>query len=479
MTREISKNHNPKEHFTTLESVLIKALQLIVSISLLVVLHEGGHFFFAKLFKTRVRKFYLFFDFPLIFDKPKFALFKWPRHKTSEDQTEYGIGWLPFGGYVDIEGMIDESKSAKDLASEPQPWEFRSKPAWQRLLIMLGGILMNILVAFAIYAMVLFVWGESYVKSSDMTYGMKFNSAAKADGFQDGDIIVKTDGEEVEAWNATCLRDISNSKVVTVKRGGEMVDIPMPEKMNLLDMLQSDPIYATPLIPMQVDSVLEGTPAAKIGLKKGDKITAVNGTQIADFNDFKYQLLLLSDALTENSTKADSIRQRTVSLVINGKDTVSTVLNADFSIGYMNISPADFYKITTKEYGFFESMPAGVKYAWETLAGYVNDMKYVFTKQGARSVGGFIGIANIFPDMWNWQKFWLLTAFLSIALAFMNVLPIPGLDGGHALFTLFEMVTGRKPSEKFLERTQMVGLFLIFALVIFANLNDILRLFGI
>lgn len=462
-----------------MESILIKALQLIVSLSLLVVLHEGGHFFFAKLFKTRVRKFYLFFDFPLIFDKPKFALFKWPRHKKSEDQTEYGIGWLPFGGYVDIEGMIDESKSSKDLASTPQPWEFRSKPAWQRLLIMLGGVIMNVLVAFAIYSMVLFVWGESFVKSSDMTYGMKFNETAKADGFRDGDIIMKIDDKDVEAWNTPCLRDISNSKTVTVKRGEKLVTLNMPGEMNLLNMLQEEPIYATPLMPMGVDSVLAGSPAEKMGLKKGDKITAVNGNAVNDFNDFKYQLLLLQDPLTENSTKADSLRQRTVTMVINGKDTVSTVLNADFSVGYMNISPFDYYKITNKKYGFFESIPAGVDYAWQTLTGYVNDMKYVFTKQGARSVGGFIGIANIFPDIWDWQRFWLLTAFLSIALAFMNVLPIPGLDGGHALFAIYEIVTRRKPSEKFLEYTQMVGLFLIFALIIFANLNDILRLFGI
>jgi len=477
-----------------LETVLVKALQLIIALSLLIVLHEGGHFLFAKLFKTRVEKFYLFFDY-------KFCLFstysKWfrkligkqpvPRRKDKDGNetneyeyqgTEYGIGWIPLGGYVKISGMIDESMDKEQMALPPKPWEFRTKPAWQRLLIMLGGIIMNFLTAFFIYAMVLLYWGEQYVKSEDMEYGMKFSESAKADGFKDGDIIIKIDDDKVESWKAGLLQDISNATEVTVLRDGKEKIIELSGEMNLIDMLQQEPRYASILLPMEVDSVMKGSPADKIGLKKGDKITALNGQPIADFNDFYIKLVTLQDVLTEESTAKDSLKQRTVTMVINNTDTVKTVLTSEFTLGFANAVPYQD-KLTTKKYGLLESFPAGIRLGYNTLASYVDQMKYLFTAQGARSVGGFIGIGNIFPDVWDWQRFWMLTAFLSIALGFMNVLPIPALDGGHAVFAIYEIITGRKPSEKVLERAQYVGMILLIGLMILAQANDILRLFGL
>lgn len=453
-----------------METVVIKIVQLLLSLSLLIILHEGGHFLFSKLFKVRVEKFYLFFD------AWNFSLFKYPRKKKSEDQTEYGIGWLPLGGYVKISGMIDESMDKEQMAKEPQPWEFRTKPAWQRLLIMLGGVIVNFIVAFIIYSMVLFVWGEQYIKPTDMTYGLKFNAEAKAHGFQDGDQIFMIDNDTVEAWSVALVREISNAKTVTVKRGAENVTLNMPENMNMLTMLE-EPRYVSELIPMCVDTVIPGTPAETIGLKKGDAITSINGTAIADHNELLWQMASLRQTVDENSIANDSLNARTVSLVINGTDTVTAVLSPDFTLGFVSAIPD--YKVSKKEYGFFESIPAGIAYGCETLAGYVNDLKYVFTKEGSKQVGGFVAIGNIFPSVWDWRSFWTLTALLSIILGFMNVLPIPALDGGHAVFAIYEIVTGRKPSEKFLERAQLVGMIILFGLLIFANMNDILRLIGV
>lgn len=452
---------------------------------------------FAKLFKVRVKRFYLFFDFPF-YPKPQFSLvtyqngklrfFVHRKEQTPEEEeaennlpeeefhTEYGIGYVPLGGYVDLIGMIDENK--KELSAETHPWEFRTKPAWQRLLIMLGGILMNFLTAFVIYAMILFTWGETYVKSTDMEYGLKFSEQAKVDGFRDGDIIIKIDDDELESWKTANLQDLSNAKTATVLRNGKEEVITLPKSMSLLDMVQENPMYATPLLPMEVDSVVAESPAAKIGLKKGDKITAINGTKVADFNEFIYQISLLQQGLDEKSTPLDSLKKRQVTLVINAKDTVKTTLTSEFTIGFANKTPY-LDKVSTKEYGFFEAFPAGVSLGWETMKSYVDQMKYLFTKKGARSVGGFIGIGKIFPDVWDWQRFWMLTAFLSVALGVMNVLPIPALDGGHAIITIYEMITRRKPSEKFLERVQMIGMWLLIALMILANGNDILRLFGL
>lgn len=425
---------------------------------------------FSKIFKVRVEKFYLFFD------AWNFSLFKYPRKKKSEDQTEYGIGWLPLGGYVKIAGMIDESMDKEQMAQEPQPWEFRTKPAWQRLLIMLGGVIVNFIAAFAIYSMVLFVWGKQYLNPADMTCGLKFNAEAKALGFQDGDQLVMIDGDSVEAWSAALVRDISTAKAVTVNRGGESVVVGLPGDLNMLKMLE-EPRFVTELVPMKVDSVMPGSPAMEVGMKRGDAITSINGVQVADYNDFVWQVASLSQNLNENSIADDSLKARTVDVVINGTDSATAVLTSDFKFGFVAALPE--YKISTKEYGFFESIPAGIAYGCDILSGYVSDLKYIFTKEGAKQVGGFGAIANIFPAEWDWRSFWTMTALLSIILGFMNVLPIPALDGGHAVFAVYEIITGRKPSDKFLERAQVVGMIILFGLLIFANLNDVLRWIGI
>ena len=491
-----------------METILIKALQLIVALALLIILHEGGHFFAAKLFKVRVEKFYLFFDW-------KFSIFstysnwwrklmgKAPVKKKENgsyeyEGTEYGIGWIPLGGYVAISGMVDESSFKEDGSQKgfwkqlPQlmkniiiknsevkgeKWEFRTHPAWQRLIIMLGGIIMNFITAFVIYAMVLFTWGESYVKSEDMSYGMKFSEQAKADGFRDGDIIVKTDDEHVESWSISVLQDMSNAKTVTVLRDGQEVVINMPEEKSLLDMIEQ-PMYAAMRAPLKIDSILPGTPAEEMGLKKTDRICSVNGIVVEDFNDFQNALIALQKALPEDANFGDSLKARQITMVLNDSVTKNVTLTPEFTLGFANAMPY-MDKITIKKYGFFESFPAGVKYGWDTLTNYVDQMKYVFTKKGARQVGGFISIGNIFPDAWNWQKFWLLTAFLSIALGFINVLPIPALDGGHALFATFELLTGKRLNDNFLLVVQYFGMYLLLALMILAQLNDVLRLFNI
>ncbi len=461
-----------------MDTVLIKALQLILSLSILVVLHEGGHFFFSKLFKVKVEKFFMFFDawgVKLFSTKSKWFSKLFP--KIAKSETEYGIGWLPFGGYVKIAGMIDESMDKEQMAQPPQPYEFRTKPAWQRLLIMVGGVLVNLLLAFFIYSMIKYYYGDSYIRPQDMTYGLKFNEEGKNAGFQDGDIIIRTDDKDVKTFTVALMRDIANAETVTVLRDGKEQTLSMPEGLSLLKMAEAEPPFVDYLLPLKVDSVIAGTPAAKMGLKKGDTVTSFNGTPILSYNDFTYQVLRLQDAITEESTAADSLKLRTVQLVVNGTDTVNTVLTSEFKMGFVNAMPD--YKITEQHYGFFESFPVGVKYGWNTLANYVDDLKYLFTKEGSRSVGGFVTMGKIFPATWDWYSFWNLTALFSIILAFMNILPIPALDGGHVLFLLYEIIARRKPSEKFLERAEMVGLFILLGLLLYANGNDILRLFGI
>lgn len=470
-----------------MEATFIKIAQVIIAFAILIILHEGGHFIAAKLFKIRVEKFYLFFDawnfklFSTYWNAFRKLIGKKPIEKDEKGKfkysgTEYGIGWLPLGGYVKISGMIDESMDKEQMKQPPQPWEFRTKPAWQRLIVMLGGIIVNFITAFIIYIGVLFAWGENYLKPTDITYGMKFNEQAIADGFRDGDQFLKIDNTPVRAWDVNVLRNISNAKEVTVKRQGKEVTLKMPEGMNMLDMVQSIPPYADILIPMNIDSILPGSPAATIGLKSGDKINAINQTEITCFNDLIAELALLKESVNENSTAADSLKARTVTLVVNNTDTVNATLTNDFKLGFNNKIPE--YKITNKEYGFFESIPAGIKSGYDKLVSYVSDLKYLFTAEGAKSMSGIVGITNIFPAEWDWQRFWLLTALLSIALGVMNVLPIPALDGGHAVFALYEIITRRKPSEKVLEVAQYVGFIIIIALMILATWNDFSRIFG-
>ena len=459
-----------------MEIFLIRVLQFILAISLLVLLHEGGHFFFAKLFGIRVEKFYLFFD-PGI-GKWDGSLFKF---KPKKSDTQYGIGWLPLGGYCKIAGMIDESFDTEQMKQPEQAWEFRSKPAWQRLLVMIGGVLVNFLLALFIYSMILFYWGDSYIPVKDMTLGMKFNAEAKALGFKDGDILVGTENGDFKDFSADLFRDLSKAKRVDIIREGKTISLQLPGDINLLGMLKSAPTFVSPLVPAEIDSVMPNTPAAKIGLMRGDKIIAFNGKPIDSYNEFTNQIGILEDMLTGAKTSSDSLKIRTVSLVIarqNDTDTLTTTLTQDLRVGFFVKSFAALYKPVTKEYGFFESFPAGIKYGWNVLAGYVGDMKYIFTADGAKSLGGFGAIGSLFPPMWDWYMFWKMTAFLSIILAFMNILPIPALDGGHVLFLIYEMITRRKPSETFMIRAEYVGFGILILLMVVANLNDILRWLG-
>ena len=455
-----------------MEIFLIKALQLVLALSLLVLLHEGGHFFFAKLFGVRVEKFYIFFDY-------KFSLFKF---KPKSSDTEYGIGWIPLGGYCKISGMIDESFDTEQMKKPAQPWEFRTKPAWQRLLIMIGGVLVNFLLALFIYSMILFYWGESYIPVKDMSLGMKFNQEAKSYGFRDGDILVGTDTKTFREFSANLYRDISEAHRVDIIRDGKPMSISLPGDLNLLSMIKADPAFVRPLIPAQVDSVLPGSPAQKMGLVKGDRILALNDTPVDSYNEFIDQLAHRADMMAVATTLADSLKARTVTIAYERgaeRDTADVVLTADLKLGFVVKSIGGLYEPVTEEYGFFESFPAGIKYGWNVLASYVDDLKYVFSAEGAKSLGGFGAIGNLFPAAWDWHIFWQMTAFLSIILAFMNILPIPALDGGHVLFLLYEMITRRKPSEDFMIKAEYVGFGLLILLLVVANLNDVLRALGL
>ena len=455
---------------------LIRLLQFMLAIGLLVLLHEGGHFFFAKLFSIRVDKFYLFFD-PSIW-KWDGSLFKW---KPKKSHTQYGIGWLPLGGYCKIAGMIDESFDTEQMKQPEQPWEFRSKPAWQRLLVMIGGVLVNFLLALFIYSMILFYWGDTYIPVKDMTLGMKFNTEAKQYGFKDGDILVGTEKGEFKDFSADMYRAISEAKRVDIIREGKAMSLNLPGEINLLNMLKADPSFVRPLLPAEIDSVMDDSPAASIGLQAGDKIVAINGKEVDSYNEFSDQLGVLEDMMTAAKTSADSLKIRTATIIYDRsgvKDTVSVTLTPELKLGFYVKSLADLYEPYTREYGFFESIPAGIKYGWNVLAGYVGDMKYVFTADGAKSLGGFGAIGSLFPPVWDWYLFWKMTAFLSIILAFMNILPIPALDGGHVLFLLYEMITRRKPSENFMIKAEYAGFGLLILLMVVANLNDILRWLG-
>ena len=462
-----------------MEVFLIKALQFILAISLLVLLHEGGHFFFSKLFGVRVEKFFILFD-PSI-GKWNGSLF---RFKPRGSDTTYGIGWLPLGGYCKISGMVDESMDMEQMKGPVQPWEYRSKPAWQRLLIMVGGVLMNFIVAFFIYAMILFHWGNSYIASKDMTMGMKFNADAKALGFQDRDILVGTDLREFKEYSADMFRDLSEAHRADVIRDGKLVSINLPGDLNLLDMLKTQPRFVEPFIPAQVDSVLKGTPAAAIGLRKGDVIVGVNGKEVDSFNAFTDELGRLEDVLTTMTTKQDSMNIRAVTLCVQRAgtrqvDTLKATLTPDLKLGFSPVNVIAQYKVTRVSYGFWESFPVGLRYGCDVLSGYVGDLKYLFSADGVKSLGGFGAIGNMFPAQWNWYIFWKMTAFLSIILAFMNILPIPALDGGYVLFLLIETVIRHKFSDKFMERAVSFGFFILLALMLVANLNDVLRLIGL
>ena len=459
-----------------MEVFLIKALQLMLSLSILVLLHEGGHFFFSKLFGVRVEKFYLFFD-------PWFHLFEF---KPKNSDTTYGLGWLPLGGYCKISGMIDESFDTEQLKQPMQPYEFRSKPAWQRMLIMIGGVLGNFLLALFIYSMILFHWGDDYVATKHMTQGMKFNTESKALGFQDHDILVGTDKGEFKTYDGDMYRDLSTATRVDIIRGGKPMSLNLPGDLDMLSMIKESPRFVEVYIPLQIDSVMKDSPASKLGLVKGDKVLTVNGKKVESFNDFQLEMGRVNDMLTAATSHQDSVKALTanVEYVKASGDTLknSVLLQASdegVKFGFYNHPVMLDYKVTHISYGFFQSFPAGVKYGWNVLSGYVGDMKYVFTKEGAKSLGGFGALGSLFPSMWDWHAFWMMTAFLSIILAFMNILPIPALDGGHVFFLLYEVITGRKPGDKFMERAEYVGFGILLLLLVVANLNDVLRFFGL
>lgn len=445
---------------------LIKTLQFMLSISILVLLHEGGHFFFARIFGIRVEKFYLFFD-------PWFHLFEF---KPKKSATTYGLGWLPLGGYCKIAGMIDESFDTDQMKQPVQPWEFRAKPAWQRLLVMIGGVLVNFLLALFIYSMLLFTWGDTYVPTKNMTAGMKFSSEAKALGFRDGDILVGTEKGEFKEFGVDMFRDLSKATRADIIRDGKPMTITMPGDLNLLDMLRNKPMFAEIFVSSEIDSIIPGGALAAAGVKKGDRIVAFNGKPVDSYNEVKNELGRISDVLATVTTPADSLRART-SIIVTARgdvrDTATVVLSSDLKLGY--VPKYNDYTPVTRNYGFFESFPAGVSYGVDVLSGYVGDMKYVFTADGAKSLGGFGTIGSLFPGTWDWYQFWKMTAFLSIILAFMNILPIPALDGGHVLFLLYEVITRRKPSENFMLRAEYVGFAILILLMVVANLNDILR----
>lgn len=461
-----------------MEIFLIRAVQFILAISLLVLLHEGGHFFFSKIFGIRVDKFYIFFDAGI--GKWSGSLF---RFRPRNSDTTYGIGWLPLGGYCKIAGMIDESMDKEQMKQPPQPWEFRTHPAWQRLLVMVGGVLVNFLLALFIYAMVLFVWGQSYIATKDMTHGMKFNQQAKAMGFQDHDILLATDKGAFKNFDVDLYRTLSTATYCDVVRNGKKVRIPLSGEINMLDMLKATPKFVQPFIPNVIDSVLKGSPAEKAGVKHGDRVVAYKGKPVDCFNTFAEEVAMMSEDLNKGMTHDDSVKILTAPIVIEraatGKrDTMNVTLNSKVQFGALAQDMKRIYAVTTLHYGLFESIPAGIEYGINKLSGYVRDLKYIFTADGAKSLGGFGAIGSLFPASWNWQAFWSMTAFLSIILAFMNILPIPALDGGYVLFLLLEIFTGWKPSEKFMERAIYVGFFLLIGLMVIANLNDVLRWLG-
>lgn len=469
-----------------MDTFLIKAAQLIVSLAFLVIIHEFGHFLFARIFGVRVEKFYIFFD-------PWIELFRWkPRKyvggcgKTRPlkdngkktgfwGDTEYGIGWLPLGGYCKIAGMIDESMDTEQMKQPVQDWEFRAKPAWQRLLIMIAGVLFNFLLAILIYAGLVYATGEKYVPFNEAKMGMVYSTAAHNAGFRDGDIPLMADGKELDNPNdATML--IAQADKVTVLRDGKKTVVDIPEKFlfDLDNEAKSDTALFSLMayrFPAQITQVSPGGGASKAGIKEGDRIISVDGKATPDLYSFLRTLKGHENGLVPIAlTRTTGNRTDTIVTDVRMSDA------SKMGVG-LEINPAAFYKAAEIHYNIFQSVPRGIEMGVDKLTSYAKSMKMVFTKEGAESLGGFGTIGSIFPSSWDWIAFWNITAFLSVALAFMNILPIPALDGGHVLFLLYEVIFRRKPSEKFMERAQVAGMILLIGLLIYANGMDIVRLF--
>ena len=437
--------------------IAIKVIQFFMSLSLLVAIHEFGHFIMARIFKIRVEKFYIFFD-------PWFSLFKWKR-----GDTEYGVGWLPLGGYVKIAGMIDESMDLEQMQAPEQPWEFRAKPAWQRFMVMIAGVVMNVLLAMMIYSGIRYVYGESYMANEDVRWGYEFNEAAERMGFCDGDKIISIDGEVIDDVNDIRSRLLltKDDRQVVVERGGveQAFTIPFEQLLEMRRSRAYEDLY-TLRFPFIVDSVASES-AAAAGLRVGDEVVALNDEQNITAQRMTTELL----AQYKNDTVHLTV------LRDGAREQLLVPVNAEGKIGVMLKS--DLFTPRTRSFTFWQAIPSGVSLAFETIGDYWQQLKLIFQPKTKmyEELGGFIAIGNIFPSEWDWLRFWTMTAFLSIILAVMNILPIPGLDGGHALFTLWEMLTGRKPSDKFLEIMQYIGFAILLALLIYANGNDIYRLF--
>lgn len=453
-------------------SFFIKAAQLIIAFGLLVIVHEFGHYLFARIFGIRVEKFYIFFD-------PWFSLFKYkPKKKPgTEDKaswrdTEYGIGWLPLGGYCKISGMIDESMDTEQMKQPVQPWEFRAKPAWQRLLVMVAGVVFNFILAIVIYAGIAYTWGDAYIPYENATYGMQYCETAHKAGFKDGDIPLYADSEKLNAANFDLLNMLEAKTITVLRNGKDTVSINLPDNMVMAvnnELKDSDNGFGfmTYRFPAVVKEPVKGEAAEKAGLKAGDRITGVDSVPTETWDLFTAELAKKKDQeITLQYIRPD------------GSEASTTLKTTDSGkIGILLTPITEIYETKVVKYSLLGSVPRGIEIGVDKLTSYIDQMKYVFTKEGAQSLGGFGAIGDMFPDQWNWYQFWVITAFISVALAFMNILPIPALDGGHVIFLIYEMITGKQPSQKVLEYAQMTGLILLVALLLYANGNDIYRFF--
>ena len=472
-----------------METFLIKALQLIVALVILVTVHEFGHYIFARIFGIKVNRFYLFFN-------PGFSLLKWnpmkgtlqvfskdddhawatlrvgkphqprPDGKPTWRDTVYGLGWLPLGGYCDIAGMVDETKSSKDLASEPQPWEFRSKAAWKRLLVMVAGVLFNFLLAIAIYIGIAYHWGDRVVPYQEMTEGMDFTQPMLDAGFRNGDILLQINGEDIDPRVASTGWDmIQPGTKVSVLRNHRDTVVLSPDDELLMALVENNEPYMTIRVPAVVEATMGSDGATKAGMLAGDRILTVG-------ND-------TTPALTEFFPALANVAGKTVDMTIerDGRQMVLPVeVNDEGKIGIQLRAPVKIFNVEDIQYSFLESVPRGWQTGVDQLTTYVSSLKLLFTPAGAKSVGGFGTLGSLFPNHWDWYSFWQIAAFLSVILAFMNIIPIPALDGGYTLFLLVEIITRRKPSERFLEVANMVGMGFLLVLLVYANLNDVLRL---
>ena len=441
-----------------MEIVLIKAAQLVLSLSLLVIIHEFGHFMFARLFKTRVEKFYLFFD-------PWFSLFK-----VKKGDTEYGVGWLPLGGYVKISGMIDESMDKEAMKLPAQPYEFRAKKTWQRLLIMVGGVVMNFILAFVIYIGILYAWGESYLPTANVKYGIEVDSIGMKVGFQNGDKILSVANMPVEDFRKVVPTIIlDKASAVQVERNGEKVDVEISdEDLALMIKNRLDMSFRIPF-NYKIAKIAKDSPAKEAGLNVGDQILGMDSLKYEYNDQFKAALReRIGKKITLNVMRNNQEMKFPIVIPQTGALGIALDLNLE-----------KIFELKTIEYSLIESIPAGINRGLSTISDYLKQFKLIFSPKtkAYESLGGFIAIGNIFPGAWSWFSFWSMTAFLSIILGVMNLLPIPALDGGHVMFLLFEMITGRKPGDKFLEYAQIAGMVVLLSLVLFANLNDIYKLF--